>query len=206
MRFGILGTADIARDTVAPTIRAAGHRVVAIASRDYQRASATADDLDVPSAFGSYEELLEDEDLDAVYNPLPNSLHTEWTERAAQAGLHVLCEKPLAVDATEARSMHEQCENEGVVLMEGFMYRYHPRIERAAALVEEAFDDVRSLTAAFQFPLRDPDDIRLDPDLGGGASWTSAATRCRPPGCSWASPGGSTPGPPTPGAVASTRR
>jgi len=170
MDFGVLSTANIARGAVIPAIADSDHRVLAIASRSADRAEAVAADHDIPRAYGSYGELLDDEDLDAVYNPLPNALHAEWTKRAADAGLHVLCEKPLASDAAEAREMGAHCDERGVTLMEAFMYRYHPRTERAAEIVAEQFDDVRGVTATFQFPLRGrPDDVRLDPDLAGGS-------------------------------------
>ena len=170
MNFGVISTAGIARGAVMPAIENSDHRVAAIASRDAERAASVAEDFDVPRSYGSYAALLEDDDLDAVYNPLPNSLHAEWTKRAADAGLHVLCEKPLGVDAAEAREMGAYCDERDVVLMEAFMYRYHPRTERVAEIVAEELDEVRGLQATFQFPLRGrPDDIRLNPDLAGGS-------------------------------------
>jgi predicted dehydrogenase len=169
MDFGVISTANIGVGAVVPAIQDSDHRVLAIASREADRAAAAADDLDIPRAYGSYEELLADEDLDAVYNPLPNSLHAEWTKRAADRGLHVLCEKPLAVDAGEAREVGAYCEDAGVTLMEAFMYRYHPRTERAVEVAREHLGDLRHLHAAFQFPLPEGDDIRVDPDLAGGS-------------------------------------
>jgi predicted dehydrogenase len=170
MRFGILGTANIGRTAVLPGIEATEHEALAVASRDEERARAFADDCGVPRAYGSYEALLADDDIDAVYNPLPNARHAEWTRRAADAGCHVLCEKPLTVDAAEARELGEYCDERGVTLMEAFMYRYHPRTERAVEVVCEELDDVRFVKSSFQFPLgRDVEDIRLDPDLAGGS-------------------------------------
>jgi len=168
MRFGVLGTANIARNVVIPAIRAAGHDVVAIASRDDDRADAVAEALDIPTAFGGYGTLLADADIDAVYNPLPNSLHAKWTKRAADHGLDVLCEKPLTVDAAQARDVVDHCEAAGITLMEAFMWRYHPRTRRVSELLS-AIGTVRNVRATFQFPLSDPDDIRLNPDLGGGS-------------------------------------
>jgi len=169
MRIGVLSTATIARIALLPAAADTDHEVVAIASRDADRAAAVAEEFEVARAYGSYEELLDD-DLDAVYVPLPNALHAKWTKRAADAGLHVLCEKPLGVDAAEAREMADYCEAAGVTLMEAFMYRYHPRTERAAEVVREELGAVRSVAATFQFPLRDrPDDIRLNPELAGGS-------------------------------------
>ena len=170
LTFGVLGTAGIARDAVIPAIAASDHAVGAVASRDGDRAAAFAEAASVPRSYGAYEALLTDEELDAVYVPLPNGLHAEWTRRAADAGLHVLCEKPLAVDAAEARAVADHCEDRGVTLTEGFMYRYHPRTERVLELVERALDDVRTVTSTFRFPLYDrPDDVRLDPELAGGS-------------------------------------
>ncbi|UPW01813.1 Gfo/Idh/MocA family oxidoreductase [Halorussus gelatinilyticus] len=169
MNFGVLSTANIGRAAVVPAIRNTDHDLLAVASRDAASADAFADEFGIPRAYGSYEELLADDELDAVYNPLPNALHAEWTKRAADAGLHVLCEKPLAVDAEEAREVGDYCADRGVTLMEAFMYRYHPRTERAAELVREELGEVRSVKAGFQFPMDDPENVRLDPDLAGGS-------------------------------------
>ncbi|WP_050033620.1 Gfo/Idh/MocA family protein [Halorubrum halophilum] len=170
LTFGVLGTAGIARKAVVPAIAASDHAVGAVASRDGERAKRFAEAHGIPRSHGSYEALLEDDGLDAVYIPLPNGLHAEWATRAADAGLHVLCEKPLAGDAAEAQTVTDHCADRGVTLMEGFMYRYHPRTERVLELAERALDDVRTVTSTFRFPLYDrPNDVRLDPDLAGGS-------------------------------------
>jgi len=170
MKFGIISTANIGRKAVVPAIQASEHEVLAVASRDGARARAFAADLGIPRAYGSYEALLADADLDAVYNPLPNALHAEWTRRAADAGLHVLCEKPLAADAPEARALGDYCAERGVTLMEAFMYRFHPRTERVVEVVATELADVRSVAASFHFSLGErPDDVRLNPDLAGGS-------------------------------------
>ncbi|WP_200530970.1 Gfo/Idh/MocA family oxidoreductase [Halorubrum sp. LN27] len=170
LTFGVLGTAGIARKAVVPAIAASDHAVGAVASRDGERARRFAEEHAIPRSHGSYEALLEDAGIDAVYVPLPNGLHAEWTTRAADAGLHVLCEKPLAVDAAEARAVTDHCADRGVTLMEGFMYRYHPRTERVLELVAEELADVRTVTSTFRFPLYDrPNDVRLDPELAGGS-------------------------------------
>ncbi len=169
MNFGVLSTANIGRAAVVPAIRETDHDLLAVASRDAASAEAFADEFGIPRAYGSYADLLADDELDAVYNPLPNALHAEWTEKAADAGLHVLCEKPLAVDAAEARRLDEYCDEREVTLMEAFMYRYHPRTERVAEIVRDELGDVRSVKASFQFPMDDPENVRLDPDLAGGS-------------------------------------
>ncbi|WP_135827221.1 Gfo/Idh/MocA family protein [Halorussus ruber] len=169
MNFGILSTANIGRAAVVPAIEATDHELLAVASRDGERAEEFADEFGIPRAYGTYGELLADEDLDAVYNPLPNALHAEWTRRAADAGLHVLCEKPLAVDAEEACGLGDYCTERGVTLMEAFMYRYHPRTERAAEIAHEELGEIRSVKSTFQFPMDDPENVRLDPDLAGGS-------------------------------------
>jgi xylose dehydrogenase (NAD/NADP) len=170
MNIGVISTANIGRKRVIPAIDDADDATtLAIASRDQSRAEQAAREHDVPRAYGSYEELVDDADLDAVYNPLPNALHAEWTKRAADAGLDVLCEKPLAVDASEAREMVEYCEERGVTLMEAFMYRYHPRTRRAAEIARGELGEIRHVDAAFHFSLPDREDVRLDPDLAGGS-------------------------------------
>lgn len=170
MKFGILSTANIARNAFVPGLDASEHELHAVASRDESRARSFADDVGAPHAYGTYADLLADDELDAVYIPLPNSMHAEWEMRAADHGLHVLSEKPLASDAPEARTVVNHCEDAGVTLMEGFMWRYHPRTERAVEVVDEQFDDIRDLEARFTFSLRGrPDDVRLDPDLAGGS-------------------------------------
>lgn len=170
MKFGILSTANIARKAFVPGLDRSEHEIHAVASRDRSRAESFAGAIGGARAYGSYEELLVDDELDAVYVPLPNSMHAKWTMRAADEGLHVLCEKPLASNAQEARRVTEHCDDAGVVLMEAFMWRYHPRTERAIEIVAEEFDDVREVDARFAFPLRDrPDDVRLDPALAGGS-------------------------------------
>ncbi len=162
LRWGVLGAADIARKAVIPAIAASRNgQVVAIASRDPERARAVG----VGRVMPTYDALLEAGDVDAVYIPVVNSLHHEWTIRALAAGKHVLCEKPLAMNASEAEAMAAAAARHGKLLMEGFMYRFHPRIRQVVA---EAHD-VRELWASFGFRLRDPANYRARPELGGGA-------------------------------------
>lgn len=171
LRWGVLSTANIGRAAVNPAIRASANgELVAVASRDAERARAFAAEHDVPRHFGSYEALLDDPDIDAVYNPLPNSLHREWTIRAAERGKHVLCEKPLALDEAECREMAAAAGEAGVLLMEAFMYRFHPRTERLLDMVrEEVVGPIGAIRSAFTFRLVKPGNIRMDPALGGGA-------------------------------------
>jgi len=171
LRIGVLSTADIARQKVIPGMRRSSRcEVVAIASRDGQRARQVAAELQIPVAHDSYEALLADPRVDAVYVPLPNHLHAEWTKAAARAGKHVLCEKPLALDSGQAREMVDACRAAGVVLMEAFMYRLHPSWMAVRELIGSG--RIGSLVAVqswFSYYNDDPTNIRNIRDAGGGA-------------------------------------
>jgi len=171
VRWGILSTAAIGTEQVIPAIqRAPNCEVVAIASRDSTRGRAAADRLGIARAYGGYQDLLTDENVDAVYNPLPNHLHREWTIAAARAGKHVLCEKPLALNSPEAQEMVDVCVAEGVKLMEAFMYRLHPSWIEVRELVESgAIGELRSVQTRFAYFNNDPSNIRNQIDTGGGA-------------------------------------
>jgi predicted dehydrogenase len=171
LRWGILSTADIARHKVVPGILKADRcEVVAIGSRDVDRARQMADELDIPAAHGSYEALLADPAVDVVYIPLPNHLHAEWTIAAARAGKHVLCEKPLAMDAAEAERIVEVCATEGVRLMEAFMYRLHPSWEEVRRLVRSGrIGRLSAVQSWFSYANDDPANIRNKLEVGGGA-------------------------------------
>jgi predicted dehydrogenase len=171
LRFGVLGCAAIAVQKVVPAIRRSERcEVVAIASRDADRAAATAAQLGIPRAHGSYDDLLAAPDVDAVYIPLPNHLHAAWALRAAAAGKHVLCEKPLALDTVEAARMVEGCRDAGVMLMEAFMYRLHPLWTRVHQLVAEgSIGELQAIQAFFSYRNIDPDNIRNVAAFGGGA-------------------------------------
>ena len=171
LRWGILSTANIGRAAVIPAIKASRNGDVrAVASRNRERAYAFASELGIPQSYGSYEALLEAEDIDAVYVSLPNSLHCEWTVKAAETGKHVLCEKPLGATAAECEKMDRAARKNGVTLMEAFMYRFHPRTERVSKLIRDgAIGPLRSIQSTFTFRLRRSDDIRLQKDLAGGA-------------------------------------
>ena len=171
LRWGVLSTAKIGIDKVIPATAAAERcEVVAIASRDLERARAAASELGIARAFGSYEDLLADPDVDAVYNPLPNHLHAEWTIAAARAGKHVLCEKPLATTSADAERMIQACEAEGVLLMEAFMYRLHPTWEAVTSLVASGrIGELKTVQSWFSYFNDDPGDIRNLVETGGGA-------------------------------------
>jgi predicted dehydrogenase len=172
LRWGILGCARITRRGLIPGIRASTTgTLAALASRDGATARAWAGEFAVPKAYGSYEEVVADPEIDAIYIPLPNELHRTWTERAADAGKHVLCEKPLALDAAEARAMVEHCRRRGVVLREAFMWRHQPRTaEILRRVAGGAIGQLRLIRSSFSFPI-DMSDWRLDASRGGGALW-----------------------------------
>jgi predicted dehydrogenase len=172
LRLGILGTARIAPwAAVNPAKAVAGVEVTAIAARDEARARAFAAKHDLPKAYGAYDALLDDQEIDAVYIPLPNSMHAAWTIRALDAGKHVLCEKPLAANAQEAREMNAAAVRTGLVLAEAFHYRYHPLAQRARALLQGgAIGPVQHVDVQFCTPSIRPNNIRFDYELAGGVT------------------------------------
>jgi predicted dehydrogenase len=171
MRWGVISTANIGVQKVIPGIKAADRcEVVSIASRDAGVANDVAARLGIPNAYGSYEELVADPDVDAVYIPLPNHLHAEWTIASARAGKHVLCEKPLAMTSVEAEQMVEVCASEGVRLMEAFMYRLHPSWEAVRHLVSSGrLGTLQAVQSWFSYFNDDPANIRNVAAYGGGA-------------------------------------
>jgi len=171
LRWGVVSTANIGVEKVIPGIKAADRcEVVSIASRDAGIAKDVAGRLGIPNAYGSYEELLADPDVDAVYIPLPNHLHAEWTIASARAGKHVLCEKPLAMTSAEAQRMLDVCASEGVRLMEAFMYRLHPSWEAVRELVSSGrLGALRAVQSWFSYFNDDPANIRNVAEYGGGA-------------------------------------
>jgi xylose dehydrogenase (NAD/NADP) len=169
-RWGILSTANINRLVLAGAAASAQVEIAAVASRDLARAVRYARDYGIPRAYGSYEELLADPSLDAIYISLPNSLHVQWSTRALQAGKHVLCEKPLSRHAEQVEELFDTAERSGRLCIEAFMWRHHPQTKRLAALVADgAIGELRLVRAAFSFPAVHPADVRLRPDLDGGA-------------------------------------
>jgi D-xylose 1-dehydrogenase (NADP+, D-xylono-1,5-lactone-forming) len=171
LRVGILSPAKINDAILAGARASAGAEVVAVASRDRGRAEAYAAEKGIPRAHGSYEELLADEAVEAVYVPLPNSMHLPWSVKALEAGKHVLCEKPLSPRAADVEAAFDAAERAGRILMEGFMWRYHPATEKLVSLVQGgAIGDLRVVRSAFGFTL-DPaaDNVRWSSELEGGA-------------------------------------
>ncbi len=170
VRWGVLGVANIAMKKVIPAMqRSERCEIVAIASRDPERARQAAKQLQIPKPFGSYEEMLADSLLDAIYNPLPNHLHVPWSIKAAEAGKHVLCEKPLALSAQEAGRLIEVRDKTRVKIGEAFMVRTHPQWLRARELVcSGAIGELRAIVSVFSYFNRDPKNVRNVASIGGG--------------------------------------
>jgi D-xylose 1-dehydrogenase (NADP+, D-xylono-1,5-lactone-forming) len=168
LRLALLSTARINRKLVDGAREADGVDVVAIGSRDRGRAEREASELGIPAAHGSYDEVLEDPGVDAVYIPLPNSMHVDWSVRALEAGKHVLCEKPLSRRPDEVERAFDAAERAGRVLAEAFMWRHHPQARRLRELLPEV-GELRLVRAAFSFPLLHGGDVRLSAELDGGA-------------------------------------
>ena len=170
MRWGILGPGRISRSLLAGLAGSATEHAVAIGSRALDRAEATARRFGVPRAYGSYEQLLADREIEAVYIGTPNGAHAQWAIAAAQAGRHVLCEKPLGVSRAEIETMFAAAREHGVWLMEAFMYRFHPRTLRLAEIVAAGEIGAPTLVrASFGFAVTDPANVRLSAELAGGA-------------------------------------
>jgi predicted dehydrogenase len=171
VRWGVLGAAKIATVKVIPAMqRGTRSEVVAIASRDLNKARRSAVELGIPKAYGSYEELLADPEIEAIYNPLPNHLHVLWSIRAAEAGKHVLCEKPIALSVAECRTLIDARDRTGVKIGEAFMVRTHPQWLRAREIVRSGeIGELRAVVAMFSYFNRDAANIRNVPEWGGGA-------------------------------------
>ncbi|MFW5942464.1 MAG: Gfo/Idh/MocA family protein [Chloroflexota bacterium] len=172
VRWGLLSTANINR-RVIPAIRSSQRgELVAVASRTKERAQAYATEWEIEQAFGSYEAMLESGAVDAVYIGLPNSLHAEWTIRALENGVHVLCEKPFALTLEEVDSVVEAVKATGNVVTEAFMYRHHPQTKLLGRWVQEGrLGDLLAVRGVFNFQVSDARDVRLQPELGGGCLW-----------------------------------
>ena len=171
IRWGVLSTARIGTEQVIPAMQLGQYcEMVAIASRDLDKAQAAAKRLGLPKAYGSYEELLADPDIDAIYNPLPNHLHVPWSIKALEAGKHVLCEKPIGLTAALGQELLDAAQKRPELkVMEAFMYRHHPQWQRARQLVAEGkIGDLRTIQSFFSYYNADPDNIRNQAEIGGG--------------------------------------
>jgi len=171
VRWGILSTANIGIKKVIPAMQHGQYcEIVAIASRDQIKAQKAAERLNIPRAYGSYEELLTDPDIDAIYNPLPNHLHVPWSIKALEAGKHILCEKPIGLTTAEAEELLIAAENHPQLkVMEAFMYRHHPQWQKAQQLVDSGgIGQLRTIESIFSYYNVDPQNVRNMADIGGG--------------------------------------
>lgn len=170
VRWGILGAANIAIKKVIPAMKVGKYcEILAIASRDFEKAKQAANDLNIPKFYDSYDQLIADNDIEVVYVPLPNNLHFEWTEKAANAGKHVLCEKPLGMNAGEVRKMIEIRDKTGVKIQEAFMVRTHPKWLAVRELIRAGrIGKLEAIAGFFSYFNDDLSNIRNKPELGGG--------------------------------------
>lgn len=170
LRWGVLGVSNFAMRKVIPAIAGCEHAVVAaIGSRDVGRARVAAAEMGIETAYGSYEDLVSDATIDVIYNPLPNHMHVPWSIRAADAGKHVLCEKPVALNTGELRDLIAARDRNGVKIAEAFMIRYHPQWLRVVELVRGgSIGEVRAVSTAFSYFNRKSENVRNNPDFGGG--------------------------------------
>ncbi|MGM1045154.1 MAG: Gfo/Idh/MocA family protein [Bacillota bacterium] len=172
LRFGIMSTAKIARNSMIPGIlKSERCEAAAIASRDKKKAAEVAEQFDIPTAYGSYEELLDDPEIDAIYIPLPNHLHKPWSIEAIKAGKHVLCEKPAALNEVDVRQMVDAAREHKVVFAEAFMYRYHPKHARVRELINRGeIGEIRGIHGSFTFNnAADKNNVRYSREMGGGS-------------------------------------
>ena len=173
LNWGLLSTARINRALIPPLQVSKRNHLLAVASRSQETADAYAKEKKIPRAYGSYEALLADPEIDVIYNPLPNHLHAEWTIKAVEAGKHVLCEKPLALSVAEVDAIHAAAHKHGRVVAEAFMYRHHPQTLKVQELVKSgSIGSLKLIRGSFSFILSREEDIRLlDPAMGGGSIW-----------------------------------
>src|SRR5437868_3364946 len=171
VRWGVLSTANIATTKVIPAMQQGVYcEFTAIASRNLEQAQAAAAQLGIPKAYGSYEELIADPDIDAIYNPLPNHLHVPWSIKAAEAGKHVLCEKPISLSVDQARELMAARDRTGVKMGEAFMVHLHPQWLRTVEVLQSGeIGELRALNFVFSYNNRDAQNIRNKQEMGGGA-------------------------------------
>jgi xylose dehydrogenase (NAD/NADP) len=172
LRWGLLSTARINRVLIPPLRISKRNKLLAVASRSQEKADAYARENKIPRPHGSYEALLNDPEIDVIYNPLPNHLHAEWTIRAVEAGKHVLCEKPLALSLAEVDAIADAAKKHGRIVTEAFAYRSHPQTRKVKEIIETGkLGKVRMVHGSFTFVMNNPDDVRWKPEMGGGSLW-----------------------------------
>jgi D-xylose 1-dehydrogenase (NADP+, D-xylono-1,5-lactone-forming) len=172
LRWGLLSTAGINKALIPPLRISKRNRLLAVASRSQKKADAYARDKKIKRAYGSYEALLADPEIDVIYNPLPNHLHAEWTIKAVQAGKHVLCEKPLALSLADVDALDAAAHKHGKVVAEGFVYRTHPQALKVKQLIDSGkLGNIKLVRGSFTYSGTSPDNIRLKPEMGGGGLW-----------------------------------
>ncbi|HEY9152199.1 MAG TPA: Gfo/Idh/MocA family oxidoreductase [Anaerolineales bacterium] len=172
LRWGLLSTARINKALIPPLRASKRNRLAAVASRSQSTADSYAREWKIPRALGSYEALLNDPEIDVIYNPLPNGLHAEWTIKALRAGKHVLCEKPMALSLAETDAIQAASQESKRVVMEAFMYRHHPQTLKVKEMIGEGkLGKLQLIKGSFTFMLTHENDVRLDKELGGGSIW-----------------------------------
>jgi xylose dehydrogenase (NAD/NADP) len=172
LHWGLLSTARINKALIPPLRISKRNKLLAVASRTKDKADAYARDLKIQRSYGSYEALLNDPEIDVIYNPLPNHLHAEWTIKAVEAGKHVLCEKPLALSLAEVDAIAEASKKHGRIVAEAFAYRSHPQTRKAKEMIESGkLGDLRMVHGSFTFLLTNLEDVRWKPEMGGGSIW-----------------------------------
>ena len=172
LHWGLLSTARINRSLIPPLRASKRNQLVAVGSRAQDSADKYAQEWKIPRAHGSYEALLANPEIDVIYNPLPNHLHAEWTIKAVEAGKHVLCEKPLALNVEEVDAIQSAVRKHGRIVMEAFMYRHHPQTLKVQDLVKNgSLGTLKLIRGSFSYILSREDDVRLKPEMGGGSIW-----------------------------------
>ena len=172
LNWGLLSTARINSALIPPLGASSRNRLLAVSSRSQESANQYAQERNIPRAYGSYEALLADPEIDVIYNPLPNHLHAEWTIKAVEAGKHVLCEKPLALSVEEVDAVQEAAHKHGRVVAEAFMYRHHPQTLKVQEIVKSgSLGYLKLMRGSFSYVLNREGDVRLDPAMGGGSIW-----------------------------------
>jgi xylose dehydrogenase (NAD/NADP) len=172
LRWGLLSTARINRALIPPVRQSKRSQLLAVASRNQESAEKFAQTWQIPCTYSSYEALLSDPEIDVIYNPLPNSMHAEWSIKAVHAGKHVLCEKPLAISLDEVDAMQSASLQSGKIIAEAFMYRHHPQTLRVKEMLDSgAIGKIHLIRGSFTYIASRPNDVRLEPALGGGCIW-----------------------------------